>query len=403
MANDEHLRILMQGVSAWNEWRKQNAHVRPDLERADLEGATLSAGNFAGANLRQVDFRKTDMNGSDLSDADITEANLCEAQLGQANLSRAILNSSNLSGANLGAANLGAASLVAANITQAELVRAYLHRANLHRAILRDAHLVRADLGRSDLFRADLSGANLRRANLSGADLDGTDLSGADLSFAWLGHSSFIRTTIAEARFTGCWVFGISVWETIGKPLDQANLLITERTEAGITVDDLQVAQFIHLLLNNDRIRDLIDTITSKVVLILGRFTPERKAVLDELRNALRIRNYSPVVFDFNKPTSRTTAETITLLARMARFVIADITGARSVLQELTAVVPHCPNVPVQPLLLATELEPGMFDHFKKYPWFLPTREYANAEALMDEVDAVIEPAELKAEESRQQ
>jgi hypothetical protein len=38
------------------------------------------------------------------------------------------------------------------------------------------------------------------------------------------------------------------------------------------------------------RIREVIETITSKVVLILGRFTSERKAVLDALRAALRFK-----------------------------------------------------------------------------------------------------------------
>ena len=49
--------------------------------------------------------------------------------------------------------------------------------------------------------------------------------------------------------------------------------------EAPSQVDDLEVAQFIYLLLNNQNVRQVIDTITSKIVLILGRFTPERKAV----------------------------------------------------------------------------------------------------------------------------
>jgi hypothetical protein len=89
-------------------------------------------------------------------------------------------------------------------------------------------------------------------------------------------------------------------------------------------------------------------------VLILGRFSlPERKRVLDALRDELRKpgRNYVPVVFDFKKPTSRTTDETITLLARMARFVIADISDAKSVLQELRSIVPDKPSVPVAQLL----------------------------------------------------
>lgn len=40
-----------------------------------------------------------------------------------------------------------------------------------------------------------------------------------------------------------------------------------------------------------------IETITSKVVLILGRFTAHRKPVLDALRTALRAHDYSPILF----------------------------------------------------------------------------------------------------------
>jgi hypothetical protein len=54
-----------------------------------------------------------------------------------------------------------------------------------------------------------------------------------------------------------------------------------------------------YLMLSNEEIREVIDTITSKIALILGRFTPERKTVLSALRDELRKWNYSPVLFDF--------------------------------------------------------------------------------------------------------
>ena len=104
------------------------------------------------------------------------------------------------------------------------------------------------------------------------------------------------------------------------------------------------VAQFLYLLLSNPSIRDVVDTITSKVVLILGRFTPERKAVLDRLREILRAKGYSPVLFDFEKPTSRDITETVRILAGLARFVVADITDAKSIPQELMAIVPDLPS-----------------------------------------------------------
>jgi hypothetical protein len=40
-----------------------------------------------------------------------------------------------------------------------------------------------------------------------------------------------------------------------------------------------------------------------------------------------RQRKYLPILFDFEKPKSRNTDETITLLARVARFVVADKGG----------------------------------------------------------------------------
>src|SRR5262249_50327 len=153
----------------------------------------------------------------------------------------------------------------------------------------------------------------LEEADLRRATLGGTDLTGADL--------------------TGCRIHGVSAWGVKVKGTKQEALVITLPHEPTVTVDNIELAQFIYLMLNNQKVRDVIDTITSKAVLILGRFTKERKPVLGALREELRQRNYLPILFDFEKPKGRNTDETITLLARMARFIVADISDAKSVLQ----------------------------------------------------------------------
>ncbi len=66
----------------------------------------------------------------------------------------------------------------------------------------------------------------------------------------------------------------------LSKDTKQQNLIITHPREPKVMVDNIEVAQFIYLLLHNQNIRDVIDTITSKAVLILGRFKPETLAHL---------------------------------------------------------------------------------------------------------------------------
>jgi hypothetical protein len=159
-----------------------------------------------------------------------------------------------------------------------------------------------------------------------------------------------VGTNLTGADLTGCRVYGVSAWDLKLDMAKQQNLVITQPDITEITVDDIEVAQFLYLLLHNEKLQRVIDKITTKVVMILGRFSlPERKRVLDALRDELRRRNYVPVVFDFEKPKSQTTINTVMLLARMARFVIADISDAKSVLQELQAITPNSSKLPVQP------------------------------------------------------
>jgi hypothetical protein len=86
-------------------------------------------------------------------------------------------------------------------------------------------------------------------------------------------------------------VYGVSAWDiNVNNGTEQTNLIISKTEEVTITLDNLEVAQFIYLMLNNKKIRDIIDTISSKAVLILGRFTPERKAILDTINLKSRLK-----------------------------------------------------------------------------------------------------------------
>ena len=342
MANAEHLNFLQQGRASWNEWREKNPESVPDLSEANL------------------------------SRADLSSANLFVADLSWANLSGA-----NLSRANLSEANLGAADLSEANLSEA----------NLSRAELSGANLSNADLSNADLSWASLTGADLRGAKLSEAILDGAQL---------------VWTDIRSADLRGSSIYGISAWDVIvDSETQQQNLIITPGEEPVIMVDNIKVAQFIYLLLTNEEVRDVIDTITSKAVLILGRFSPERKIILDRLREELRARHYVPILFDFEQAKSRDTVETIRILAGMAKFVIADLTDAKSVLQELQAIVPNLPSVVIRFIMMKSEREPGMLDHIRRFPWVIDGAfEYETVEEVIGSInDSILNPVEAKLKE----
>jgi uncharacterized protein YjbI with pentapeptide repeats len=389
MADNERLALIKTGAEAWNAWRREN-----QPERVDLSGADLNK-----ANLREVDLNK---------------ANLSEANLRGANLRGANLEEADLSEADLNKANLRRAHLRGANLREAELEEAHLSRANLRGANLRGAHLEEADLREADLSGAHLSGANLigahlsraslRGADLSGANLGGADLRGADLTGADLYSAALVNTDLGGADLTGCHVYGISAWGLkLSESTKQRSLIITDDDEPEITVDDIEVAQFIYLLLHNPKIRDVIDTIGNKAVLILGRYTPERKAILDALREELRKRHYVPILFDFDKPTSQNLTATIMTLARLARFIIADLTDPSSIPYELGRIVPIT-KVPVQPILLSSSRrEIAMFSDLQDdYHWALPIHHYDSLEQLiLGLLEQVIRPAETKVLELR--
>ena len=144
-------------------------------------------------------------------------------------------------------------------LSRLDLYKAPLQGANLQGANLRGAYLQGASLQQTKL-----QGANLYRAYLRGAHLQGANLTWADLSGA-----QFVRTKLCDAILTGSCVYGASVWDIkANERTKQQNLIITDHGEPDVTVDNIKVAQFIYLLLNNQEIRDVIDTIGQKGVLI---------------------------------------------------------------------------------------------------------------------------------------
>jgi hypothetical protein len=164
MANSEHLAKLLEGVKAWNDWRKANheaawnnwkkaysTEIVPDLSKADLSEANLRGANLRDARLGGANLRNAKLSGANLGRAKLRGAKLIHAKLIDARLRGADLTGVDLSNANLSNANVIGASLAGANVTGANLFHANLSSADLRGANLTRAIILSTAFGDNDL------------------------------------------------------------------------------------------------------------------------------------------------------------------------------------------------------------------------------------------------------------
>ena len=208
-----------------------------------------------------------------------------------------------------------------------------------------------------------------------------------------------VRADRTNTVLTRCRIYGASVWDAkLNEGTKQEDLIITAYHEPEVTVDNIEVAQFVYLLLRNQKIRDVIDTVGKKGVLLLGRFTEGRIAILERLREELRKRSYLPIVFNFDKPETKDFTETVRLLAGLSKFVIADITNPKSAPLELQATVPEI-MVPFRPIIEEGEKPFSMLQDLwiKHREWVFEPIYYSSVDALIASLDEkIIQPAEAR-------
>ena len=331
--------LMKEGAAAWNEWRTQHPDDKPRKQLLARAPVSLS-----GFDLTRVELQGTSLRG-------------------------------NFAGADLRQARMGNSDFRGADLTRVDLRK--------------------ADLSVSVMSGTKFRGADLRDTFFMQCVVQDCDFAGADLRGANLSSTVFVRCDFTDAKLDEARVYGVSAWDLKLERASQKNLIVTTTRQPTLTVDHLEVAQFLYLLINNTKLREVVDTLASRTVLILGRFSPpERMEALNAVRDGVRERGYVPLVFDFEPSAHRNLTETIQLLAGMARFVVADLTDAKSVPQELSAIVPHMPSVPVQPILLASQKAYALFEHFQSYAWVLPDFLYQDNSHLRASLDDVIKPAE---------
>jgi hypothetical protein len=200
------------------------------------------------------------------------------------------------------------------------------------------------------------------------------------------------------ATLTDVHVFGISAWSVETDVNTRQDLIVgkhPDEREAPLRAHDLRTAQLLSLMLDGAGVRSVIDSVTSKLVLILGSFSPEEKTVLDALRLSLQSCGYVAVEFDFERPSERDYAETVLTLVGISRFVVADFTNAKEVRAEVAQARSQYKRVPIVPIAReGASLPITIANSFSAEELQLLVR-YQHADDLRQKVRvSIIEPAE---------
>ena len=130
MANREHLKVLKQGVEAWNKWRREHIKILKKRRREDawiLEHRKVLFPDLSGAKLRGKDLSGAILIGTRFNFADLQNANLSGANLTGADLREANLSHANLCGADLTGAALGFTTFANNDLSEAKGLERAIH------------------------------------------------------------------------------------------------------------------------------------------------------------------------------------------------------------------------------------------------------------------------------------
>ena len=383
--------ILKKGVSFWNEWRKGNPGIVPDLAGVNLSKQNLSRINLSNVNLSgsvlteailyESDLRGANLSNSDLQSVNMSKAQLSEANLGKANLNQAFLvdaklekcylrhasltkanlfgayfvsadmqecdlreailyqvnfNNADLTGANFTHANLKEVNLAGANLERSYLSQAILEKSNLSKACLDKANLYKGNLRHADLLEANLCETVLFQADFEGANLEGATFRASNLQEANLKDAIVFRTNFSDTNLSRAHVSGGPFRKLITTGTIQKNLNILNTWGYKIRTDTLTAAQRIHSLLHNPSATQLIPTIAPNTTLCLGITTDKSDQHFAKINVAIRKNDGLPVNVLLPPFLPDNLAEFLRLLAEKVNYILFDITNGSEAVRSLT-------------------------------------------------------------------
>jgi uncharacterized protein YjbI with pentapeptide repeats len=230
------------------------------------------------------------------------------------------------------------------NLSRASLYRAFAEGLNLRNAVFEGSHVEEGDFSRADFRGATFRSTTFNKTIVTGANRDG----------ATFVNCNFNRVNLVGALFrvkeiTETVVYGIAAWDLVTSDEMKQSKLVIEKTyefysdliqqgKIPMTVDDIELAQFVYYLNDHKKMRETLNILNDKGVLLLGRFKDGGLERLYSIREWLQRRGYMAMIFGFARPDNLSLTETVVTMAGLSKFIFVDLPGA-SVPAELQAVL----------------------------------------------------------------
>jgi len=219
---------------------------------------------------------------------------------------------------------------------------AFAEGLNLRDSVFSDSHFEEGDFSRANFSGAVFRNTKFNKTILTGANFDGATFVNCNMNRVNLVGASFRVEEITETV-----VYGIAAWDLQTSDEMKQSRLVIEKTyelysdivangRIPLMADNIELAQFIYYLSNHKKIRDVLNILNAKGVLLLGQFKDGGLDRLYRLHDWLKGKEFMPMIFDFQRPDSMDYTETIVTMAGLSKIIIADLSGD-SVPHELHA------------------------------------------------------------------
>jgi len=201
MANPEHLKLLLSGKEAVDDWRTEFCStMETEFDGLDLRDASLEGINLTGYNLTGADLRNAKLSKARLSQMTLIKADLRNADLSKANLYEAVCHGADFRRAQLYYISAIRAQFIGADMREVCLIASELMEADFDNANLEWGNLIGAHLRHTNFFHANLANAKLSAIVFGTDAIEGWNISNTKCYYYYTMDYEFLRRKIKEER-----------------------------------------------------------------------------------------------------------------------------------------------------------------------------------------------------------